>query len=254
MHERRPRVAVVRISGRAESVMAELTRRGADPLLVPALVIRPPSDPQPLREAVEDIDEYDGILLGSVASAQALVSHGLERYDGPVFCVGEATRQRVEDDPDLARALVGPKVEAKVARSEGLLDAVESYFPDGLSGRVFLFPHAEEGREYLQRALRERGARVHAPCAYRVAPAARLPEDVQRGLASVESFLFFSGEAVRAFLHCQPEDEARQALERGWVGVIGPAGAERAEALGVRVDAYPEEPGAEALIELWSQR
>jgi uroporphyrinogen-III synthase len=248
----RPRVAVVRVEDRADAVLEALRSAGGEPLLVPAMRIAPPSDDGALRAAVDHLSRYDAVVIGSVAAAEAVAARAAgAAYSGPVFCVGAQTRRRLDADPELRAVFSGPRVVPAQARAEGLEAALRMELSP-LRGRRLLFPRAPEGRLHLVERLEASGAIVDAPMAYRIAAAEPLPEARRRELASVEAFLFFSGEAVRCFLEVAGPD-AKELLEAAWVGLIGPAGAERARALGVRVDAFPEDPGAAALIDLWAR-
>jgi len=251
--EGRPTVAVVRIADRAEAVLARLRERGADPVLVPVMVIADPEDDEPLRSAARDLSRYDAVILGSISGARALVERAGEQvYEGPVFCVGAQTRKRLDDDPRLSRVLAGPRVVPADARAEGLEEAIRMNLSP-LAGKRFLFPRPPEGRLTLVERLEGSRARVDAPDAYRIAPAPPLSADLRTAIERASAFLFFSGEAVHCFLETVPTDWGRQRLFESWVGVIGPAGAEKARALGVRVDGVPASPGSDALLDEWSR-
>lgn len=231
--------------------MSALRRAGAEPVVVPAMEIAPPEDDAALVEAVRNLSSYDAVILGSVAAAQALARTSPDApFDGPVFCVGAATRRRVDADPSLSSLLRGPRVVPADARAEGLEEAIRLNLSP-LAGKRFLFPRPPEGRLHLVERLRASRATVDAPDAYRVIPGAPLDDEARASLREVTAYLFFSGEAVRCFLEVAGEAWAKAALAQAWVGVIGPAGAQRARELGVRVDGVPDSPGTDALLELW---
>jgi len=249
-----PRVAVVRVPGRADVALRMLREAGAEPILVPAMRIAPPEDPTALIQAASDLSRYDGVIFGSVAAAEALAGHLPEGagsgFDGPVFCVGAETRRRIDGDPVLSRAFIGPRIVPARARAESLEEAVRATLSP-LAGKRLLFPRPPEGRTVLIERLEASRAEVHAPDAYCVVAAEPLDDRIRADVDGAEAFLFFSGEAIRCFLEVGPEPWARRRLDAAWVGVIGPAGAERARTLGVRVDAFPESPGLEALVAEW---
>jgi len=247
--EPRLRVAVVRVADRAQPVLESLRELGADPVLVPALRIAPPDDDAYLSAAASELPGYDAVVLGSIAAAESLVARASAPFEGLVFCVGAETRRRLDADPKLRRILAGPRVVPADARAEGLAEAIRLNLAP-LTGRRILFPRAPEGRTQLVEHLEESGALVDAPDAYRIVAGPSLTEGERSRLEDVSAYLFFSGEAVRCFLEVATEAWARPALEAAWVGVIGPAGAERARALGVRVDGVPERPGTKALVQL----
>lgn len=252
--EERPRVAVVRVADRADAVMADLRARGGDPVLVPALDVAPPEDDAELRACASRLASYDAVVLGSIAGAEALVARAdpAAPFEGPVFCVGAQTRRRLDADPRLARVLSGPRIVPADARAEGLEEAIRMNLSP-LAGKRFLFPRPPEGRLLLVERLEASRAHVDAPDAYRIVAGEPLSPRLLADLEQVSAFLFFSGEAVRGFLEVAPEDWARRRLETAWVGIIGPAGAERARALGVRVDAVPASVSTRALVELWGE-
>ena len=252
MADAHPKIAIIRVADRADAVIEALRERGADPLLVPSMVVADPEDDGPLREAAADLSRYDAVILGSIAGAEALVARaGDQVFEGLVFCVGAQTRKRLDADPKLARILAGPRVVPADARAEGLEEAIRMNLSP-LANKRFLFPRPPEGRLALVERLEGSRATVDAPDAYRIAAGPPLDASMRRALEEASAFLFFSGEAVRCFLETVPADWGRQRLTESWVGVIGSAGAEKARTLGVRVDGVPESPGTEALLDLWT--
>ncbi|NJK90336.1 MAG: uroporphyrinogen-III synthase [Myxococcales bacterium] len=217
-------------------------------MLVDVIRILPPEDLEPLRRCASQLAAYHGIVLGSVAAAESLISvmDDGDRFEGSVFCVGEKTLVRIKDSPELRRRLGDDLVVARPSTAEGLVEAVHAALPPS---RRILFPHALEGRSHVQAALRELGYQVDDPVAYRIGRSEAWSVEQARSLDGLDAFWFFSGEALRAFLDVVPDAASR--LQSARIFVMGPAGLAKAEALGVRVDGVADEPSLAGLTESW---
>lgn len=195
---------------------------------------------------------YDVVLLGSINAAERMAARARAldvTVDVPVTCVGEKTRRRLEDS-ELATVFRGEQLIPEVYRAEAMVERVVERF--GRAGRLdgvrVLFPRAPEGREVSIERLRALGAKVDPVVAYRIQVAPPASEEARAEARRADVVTFLSGETMAAFLHVLPEAEGRQILERATVAVIGPVAAEKAEALGVRVDLVPPEATVESLV------
>jgi uroporphyrinogen-III synthase len=250
-------VVVTRAPGQAASLSALLEKAGARPLELPTISIEPPLSWAELDRALAAADSFELVVLGSVNAAEALA----DRADGlgvsfscPVAVVGEKTRARLAESPELRAVLRGAVIVPGTFRAEVLLEALDAHFAPhgGLSGKRVLLPRAAEGRETLLEGLTARGAEVVAATAYRIAPALPAEEDELEALARADAFTFMSGETLAAFFQVVPEPVARRLLADAVVAVIGPVALARAEQLGVRVDVVPPTATAESLVEALS--
>ena len=157
------RVLVTRPAERSDALCAELARRGATPLRVPAIEIAAPRDPGAARDALARLHRFHLAVFVSpsaVDHAFALAPPGWPR-ELPVAALGPGTRAA------LRRHGVEPEVvpagrfdaEALLCRPELAAGAV--------AGRRLALFKGEGGREGLAGELRRRGARVTEIVTYR---------------------------------------------------------------------------------------
>jgi len=229
-------VVVTRAVDQAPELAALLVDRGAAVVVVPCVLIGPPDDEKALQNAAKD-GQYDWILFSSRNAAERFL-------DAAPLAQGRA---RI--------GAVGAKTAAYLTSSGLTVDRVPAeYYAEALlaslgdvRGQRVLVPRAPEGRTALVEGLRAGGARVDAPEAYRLLPAPAPTAEERAAIARAEVFTFLSGRTLEQFLAAVPE--ARSALERAVVAVIGPVAAETARALGVRVDLVPPEATIESLVD-----
>ena len=156
------RILVLRPQDQAQVVATELQRRGAVPILLPAIRIAPPEDPAPLEAALARLETYDWLILTSVNGVHAVFDRIQQLPPGlRVAVVGPVTAQALEErggKPDLI-----PPAATAEALAEALLRV------KGM--RRVLFPKANRARDVLPVALRAHGVQVDDPVAYRSLPA-----------------------------------------------------------------------------------
>ena len=157
------RVLVTRPSTRARPLCALLRRRGAIPILVPAVEIAPSRDPASARRAMARLARYDLALFVSpsaVEHALTLLPSGWPRRL-PAAAIGPGTRN----------ALLGhgiePAFEPKSPFDSEALLACRELAADRLAGSWVALLKGVGGREQLARELRRRGARVDEVETYR---------------------------------------------------------------------------------------
>jgi uroporphyrinogen III methyltransferase / synthase len=130
-----------------------------------------------------------------------------------------------------------------------------------LEGKRILLPRSEIADEALLHALQQRGARVEAVTAYRVAAATPEPQALQSLMdGQVDVVALFSPSALRGLLAMlegqrppgtiqPPGDWAAAILNRQAVACVGPTTAQAAQQLGVRVDVTAQPFTADGLVE-----
>lgn len=191
------RVAITRTEDDARGLAEALRARGAEVWIRPAIRRAPPSDPGPLRAAVEGLlaGGYDGVLCTSPAAVAALRRLvGETPFPASLFgAVGPATEAALVEWKK-GPIVVGPRHDGR-SLAEALVDRME------MRGLTFLQPRAEEGREELAQGLGAAGARVDVVAAYRTLPATdealvSLRESLEEG--ELDAVIFASPSAVRA--------------------------------------------------------
>jgi uroporphyrinogen III methyltransferase / synthase len=220
--ERRPlsgrSVVVTRARAQASGLAARLRELGAHVVEAPAIRV------EPLPAQVPDPRGFDLLCVTSPNGAELL----LERVRDARALAGPTI---AAIGPGTARALraggIEPDVVPQRAVAESLVDALRD-----VRAKTALIVRAEEAREVLEEALRERGVEVQIVALYRT-----VAEPLDR--ATVESALgadfvtFTSASSVRHFLGAAGGEVAARAVS------IGPATSEELRAHGI-------EPAVEA--------
>jgi uroporphyrinogen-III synthase len=266
-------VLVTRAREQSVGLVDDLTARGADVTVIPAVSISPLPEPEGLSEALAramtQVDTYENIVFtsanGVAFTLQLLEGEDIKPRDfPPALCVGEKTARVWED----AGGRVGGVPERYTA--EALLDSLG----EDLSGRTFLIMRPEVVKTELGQAMRRRGAAVDEVIIYRtVAPekgSEKLRELLEEGKPDV--VFFASPSAIDGTLAMaergrtvqSPESRVQskgraedpeprtQNPERGITDIpaicIGPTTAKAAEEAGFTEIYFPDEHTAEGMV------
>jgi uroporphyrinogen III methyltransferase/synthase len=250
------RVLVTRAEGQADEASALLRAKGAEPVLVPAIVIGPPDDEAAADRAVMSLATYDWVAFTSANGVERTWDI-LARSGRDASAFGQARLAAV--GPATAAALtrhgLTAQVTAKELRGEGLAKAMlESV---SRSGRVLLL-RAQVARDALPDALRANGWAVDIVAVY----ATRAPSDLadalrpllaEGGAGRVDAAIFSSSSTVRHVCEALGAPAA-SLLAPLAVVAIGPMTSETARSLGVHVDAEASPhtmPAAIEALEAW---
>jgi uroporphyrinogen-III synthase len=158
------RIVVTRAEHQAHELSDALAALGAEPLLLPGLVIGPPSDPRAVDEALARLAQFDWLVFTSANAVEAFSRLAGDRLTPAtrIAAVGPRTAG-VLADRGLPVALV-----AEEAIAESLAEALAKR----VTGCRVLLPRAETAREVLPDALRRAGAaEVCVVPVYRAVPA-----------------------------------------------------------------------------------
>jgi uroporphyrinogen III methyltransferase / synthase len=218
--ERRPltgrTVVVTRARAQASALAARLRELGARVVEAPAIRT------EPLEVVVPPVERYDLICVTSPNGAERLleVVRDARALAGPVIAaIG----------PGTARALRAGGIEADVvperAVAEGLVEALR----DTPVSRA-LVARAEEARDVLEVALRERGAEVDVLALYRT-----VAEPIADPPDSADYVTFTSASSVRSYLGAASMPEGARTVS------IGPA-------TSAALREYGREPDVEAAV------
>ena len=153
------RVLVTRAAHQAGKLSEALRGAGFEPVEVPVLEIRPPVDLRPLEEALQNIKQYDWLIVTSANAVRAIAWSSLS--DGvsglKVAAVGEAT----------AAAARKAGLSVDLVPSTYIAEALISVLSAHVEGKRVLLARAEVARDVIPDALRAAGAVVDVVDAYR---------------------------------------------------------------------------------------
>jgi uroporphyrinogen III methyltransferase/synthase len=239
------RVLVTRPREQAGTLTAALARRGARPILLPTIEIRPVDDLTPLDRALDGLEAFDWIAFTSANGVAVL----FDRLSGRDARLPSAVRV----------AAVGSGTAHTLAARGVHVDFVPTEFTgaqlgrelEDVFGRRVLVPRAARGREELVIELRARGALVQDIPVYQTLPAAPDPDGLRELWRGVDIATFTSASTVENFFSLLGERAARL-LDDALIACIGPIAAEAARSHGLSVHVQPDEhtiPGLVAALE-----
>lgn len=245
------RVVVTRTREQASQLSAGLRELGAEVLEIPTIALQPPSDPQPLASACENIESYDWLVFtspnGVKAFFAALEAAGKDcraLHRAKIATIGPATGKAV------AKRGLKPDVVARTFVAEGLLESLAGY---DLSGATVLLPRAAQAREVLPETLASRGARVEVVTAYETIAPTGSAKALKEAMASgFDAVTFTSSSTVTNFLALLDRDDQEELIRRSkakevTVASIGPITSQTARDKGLEVQV---EPGAYTIGDL----
>jgi uroporphyrinogen III methyltransferase / synthase len=224
---------VPRPAEQGKATATAIRARGANARLLPAIEIRDPVDPAPLKRALAELGSFDWVLFTS--------ANGVTRFTRALSAAGLDARAFASAKigaigPKTAVALEGFGLRADVIAEEfvgeGLARAVLTH---GVPRRV-LVARAQVARDVLPDLLREAGAEVEVVPVYETVTAdagEALRAHFERG--EIDVALFTSSSTVNAVVDALGE-RAVELLSRVTVASIGPITSQTLSERGVRAD------------------
>ena len=156
---------VTRPAVQAAEFVDLLEQQGGEAICIPTIEIVPPESYKPLDLILRDLDEIDILILTSVNGVEVLFERMLEtnQYIGTltqifIVAVGPKTAQALTEN------CIRPNLIPADHRAEGIIAELLQY---GVEGKKILYPRAEIARPLIVDSLREAGAKIDAPVAYR---------------------------------------------------------------------------------------
>jgi uroporphyrinogen III methyltransferase/synthase len=241
------RILITRSAEQAEELASLVRRAGGTPVLFPTIRLVPPEECGPLDREISRLSSFDWVLFASANAARFFCERSarLGRVSWPggvhVASVGPGTTR------ELSNRGVPVRITASRHTAEGLL---EELLPMGISGKRFLLPRAEEGREILPEAIGREGGEVVSVVVYRNGLAEK-DDDAAMEIASSppDVCTFASPSAFRNLFPLMGEENAREMLEKSVVAVIGEVTARAVKRRDFRVDIVPETYTLKAMVD-----
>jgi uroporphyrinogen-III synthase len=239
------RILVTRPREQAATLTAALARRGAQPILLPTIEIRPVDDLTPLDRALDELEAFDWIAFTSANGVAVF----FDRLSGRGARLPTAVRV----------AAVGSGTAHTLAAGRVRVDFVPTEFTgaqlgrelEDVFGRRVLVPRAARGREELVSELRARGALVQDIPVYQTLPTAQDPDGLRELWRGVDVATFTSASTVENYFALLGARAARL-LDDALIACIGPIAAKAARSRGLSVHVEPHEhtiPGLVAALE-----
>jgi uroporphyrinogen-III synthase len=232
------RIVVTRAHSQAEGLSSLLRGYGAEVIEAPVIEIRPPDSFEALDEALNNILQYDWLVLTSVNGVEALFSRleplGLS-IDSlqhlKIAAIGPATEERIQDH-GLVVDLVPPRYVA---------EEVVHLLRKQVKGERVLLVRAKVARDVIPEELRQSGAQVDVVEAYQTVIPEHAKERLQQVFAdgAPDAITFTSSSTVKNFLSIVLGSEIPAKLAKTKFASIGPVTSEtlREYALPVHVEA-----------------
>jgi uroporphyrinogen-III synthase len=242
-------VLVTRPHNLAPAFIAEIESRGATALVTPVIAIEPPDDSTAFRDALEHLHEFEWCAFTSANGVDAFVA----AYDTPqealralqtlrVAAVGPLTAERLKRDGIPVAAIPTKYI------GESLAEAIVAR---ARAGARVLVLRAQEGRDVLADALRDRGLQPTVVAAYRTAYV--VPPDLEAQVRDADAITFASSSAVSGFVAAAGDAErARQMVDGKAIACIGPVAALTAREAGFNVDVVPPSYTGHGMVEALS--
>ncbi|MDK6566111.1 uroporphyrinogen-III synthase [Corynebacterium pyruviciproducens] len=245
------RVLVPRSKEQAGPMSARLASHGAIPQEVPTISVEPPRNPAQMDRAIKGIVEgrYEWVVLTSVNAVKALwrkvTAFGLDArsFAGVKFAaVGAKTAEKISS-LGITPELMPP---ARKQNAHGLVEVFPEYDEEiDPVGRVFM-PRADIATNVVADGLRDLGWEVDDITAYRTVRAAPPSVEIRDMIKSggFDAVCFTSSSTVKNLVGIAGKPHARTII-----ACIGPATAETARELGLRVDVVPEVASIVTLVD-----
>ena len=246
------RVLLTRAADASPASRALFSAAGAQVIELPALVIGPPDDWEPLDTALRDLERFHWLIFSSAngvgAVRQRLDHMHLRLHQGLAWprlaAVGRKT----------AQAIQGQDWPTPFVPQDFVADSLLACFPEPVHGRQLLLPRVQSGgRPLLAEQFRRQGATVVEAPAYESRCPATIPAAAAAELAQghVDVITFTSSKIVRntvTLLAGHLGEGWQSHLAQSKVVSIGPETSQTCRALLGRVDAEANPHQMEALV------
>jgi uroporphyrinogen-III synthase len=261
-------VAITRPAGQAEEAGALIRAKGGVPYYIPAIEIKPLSNPEPMKKFITELyaGTVDYVILMSTNGVKYLFAAAEGIGQTRLLHEGLAKSYVIGVGPKTAEALKGAGVRVDLVpqkySSEGLLEAFQD---KNLKGKKIRIPRTSNATPTLTSQLKEMGADVEEIYIYESSLPAdeelktKFYNDLTGGY--INAVLFGSGLSAKNIFKMLTEKAGMEQLRKIFAqkvrGVaMGPTTAEALRDLGVKVDVVPDDylfdSALDALAKHWN--
>ena len=242
------KVLITRSRSQASKLKELLEGLGATPIELPTIQTVPLDDYAELDAELDRLAEFSWVIFASVNAVESVFSRlEIKDHDRDARAFGAAQVGAI--GPATAEALVRRGIIADYLPASSTSEAVV----DELSERDWtdvpvLLPGADIGRDLLAQGLTRLGAQVTLVSAYRTVAAPEVGRLARETLdQGIDIVTFTSSSTVRNLLEALNGDES--GLKSSIIACIGPATANTARDLGLRVDLVAKKHNVQGLAE-----
>ena len=253
----RPEEAEPGLGGGLSATITRCLELGAEPVLMPAITVRPVVDLSPVDAALARLDAYDWLIFTSANGVQSLLQRLWESGGDTrrlarlkIACIGPAT----------AATLAAWRLRADLVPAEFRAEALAAELAPHVRDQHVLWARATRGRDVLPAILRGAGATVDEVAVYDNADVAAWPDAVLRRIEAGQiDWIGMSSPSIARNLARLLSPQARQHLgSRTRLAAISPVTADAARDAGLPVavtaQTYTWDGLFEAIIAVAAQR
>ncbi|BCJ85050.1 uroporphyrinogen-III C-methyltransferase [Effusibacillus dendaii] len=242
------RVLVTRARSQAGELASKIEQLGGEVYEFPVIRLAPPTDWQPVDQALSRLESFDWLIFTSVNGVEFFFGRmretaiDIRRLRGKIAAVGSVTEQALRQ-----RGII-PDLMPDQFIADELLTVMQNKLRPG--DRILL-PTADIARKTLPDGLRQLGGEVTEIDVYQNQAVADDAEAVAEMLANgrIDVLTFTSSSTVKNFVKAMQGQDLPKLLARVQVASIGPVTTETAAKLGVRVDVQAEPHTIDGLVE-----
>ena len=241
-------IGIARAEEQLEPVIAKVTAQGAEPVLMPLIEIIPPDDRSQIDAALDDLSEYDWLVLTSVNGVSGLLDRLWEQGGDARRLAG--TRIAVIG-PATGQVLLNYGLKADLMPSTFRAESLAEVLKPHVSGKRVLWARANRGRDVLPREIAAAGGRLDEVVVYKNVDVATLPANVQSRIAEgrLDWIAISSPSIARGVARVLPGAGSSGTGRRPRLAAISPVTAEAAREAGLTVDAVAAEYTWDGLLE-----
>lgn len=189
------KVLITRPRAQVDDFADKLRAAGFEPILFPAIEIRPVEDNAALVQALEHLENYAWVVFTSANAVEVVFS-----LTPTPLPMGEGQGVRVSAiGPKTAAALRQRGIEPDFVPEEYVAEAILPGLGD-LQGKWVLLPRTEIARADLPEAIAKAGGIPHEIIVYRTLPAAVDPDGLNALKSGVDVITFTSASTVENFV------------------------------------------------------